>query len=83
MPENNSSSEQPQLPSLPEHVTVEWLTSVLGQKVKAIELTKDPILNASAGKVFVTITYDDENAETTEATKAVSSYLEIVHLAQP
>ncbi|KAI0384854.1 kinase-like domain-containing protein [Hypomontagnella monticulosa] len=70
MSENDSSSEQPQLPSLPEHVTVEWLTSVLGQKVKAIELTKDPILNASAGKVFVTITYDDENVEATEATKA-------------
>ncbi|KAI1411238.1 kinase-like domain-containing protein [Hypoxylon sp. FL1857] len=60
MSASESSSSEPELPSLPEHVTASWLASVLGQKVKSIELTKS-ILNASAGKLFVTITYDDDN----------------------
>ncbi|KAI0837443.1 kinase-like domain-containing protein [Hypoxylon sp. FL0890] len=71
MSDNQPSSSEPELPSLPEHVTASWLSSVLGQKVKSIELTKS-ILNASAGKLFITITYDDGNggsAERTEDTK--------------
>ncbi|KAI1779449.1 kinase-like domain-containing protein [Hypoxylon cercidicola] len=55
------SSEQPDLPSLPEHVTASWLTSVLGRKVKAIEPTRDPILNASAGKLFLTLSYENDD----------------------
>ncbi|KAI1136816.1 kinase-like domain-containing protein [Hypoxylon sp. FL0543] len=68
MADNQSSPPEPELPSLPEHVTASWLASVLGQKVKAIELTKS-ILNASAGKLFITITYDDDNGGSAEPTE--------------
>ncbi|KAI1074720.1 kinase-like domain-containing protein [Whalleya microplaca] len=55
------SSEQLRLPESLEEVTAPWISSILGQEIKAIELTK-AILNASASKLFITLTYDDENA---------------------
>ncbi|KAI0098606.1 kinase-like domain-containing protein [Hypoxylon sp. NC0597] len=68
MSANQSSSSELELPSLSEHVTASWLSSVLGQKVKSIELTKS-ILNASAGKLFITITYDDDNEGSADPSK--------------
>ncbi|KAI1106467.1 kinase-like domain-containing protein [Jackrogersella minutella] len=68
----SSPPEQSQLPSLPEQVTASWLTEVLGQKVKSIKLTKT-ILDASAGKLFITLIYDDDNSgpvKSAENTKA-------------
>ncbi|KAI1389005.1 kinase-like domain-containing protein [Hypoxylon trugodes] len=63
MPSNQSSSpEQLKLPASIEEVTPSWLSSVLGQKVKAIELTRS-ILNASAGKLFFTLTYEEGNGD--------------------
>lgn len=49
------------LPLSPEEVTSEWLSSALGHKVKSFTFT-DKILFATASKLFVTVTYDDEAA---------------------
>ncbi|KAH7126519.1 kinase-like domain-containing protein [Dactylonectria estremocensis] len=61
MPETQS------LPTVPEQVTASWLTSVLDLNVRSIELTNS-ILNATASKLFVAITYEDENPETARPT---------------
>ncbi|KAI2463337.1 hypothetical protein F4781DRAFT_440642 [Annulohypoxylon bovei var. microspora] len=50
---------QSQLSTSPEQVTASWLTEVLGQKIKTIELTKS-VLNESASKLFITLTYDND-----------------------
>ena len=47
-----------QLPLTPDEVTVEWLSDVLGQKVKSTEFTQKTLL-ATASKLHITITYDD------------------------
>jgi len=44
---------------VPEEITASWLGSVLGNKVKSFEITNS-ILNATAGKIFITVTYEDE-----------------------
>ncbi|UKZ78256.1 hypothetical protein TrVFT333_005992 [Trichoderma virens FT-333] len=54
------------LPLAPEEISSEWLSSVLGQKVKSFIFT-DQILLATASKLFVTITYDDEAAASVAA----------------
>lgn len=51
------------LPSLPEDVTASWLGSVLRQRVKSIE-TINIVLNATASKIFLSITYEDDDAAT-------------------
>ncbi|KAF4473052.1 aminoglycoside phosphotransferase [Fusarium albosuccineum] len=58
-----STSNTFTLPTIPEQVTASWLSEVLGQKIKSIDLTNS-ILNATASKLFVTIEYDDEGDET-------------------
>ncbi|KAI1250163.1 hypothetical protein MGN70_007215 [Eutypa lata] len=62
-----STPDNQQLPTVPEDVTASWLGHVLGQKVKSIELT-DKILNATASKLFYTITYEDEDNKTARPT---------------
>lgn len=52
---------EPSLPMLPEEITLSWLSSCLGHQIKSIEVTEQ-ILMATASKVFVTITYQDETA---------------------
>ncbi|OTB01023.1 hypothetical protein M426DRAFT_266659 [Hypoxylon sp. CI-4A] len=68
----DSSSEQDKLPTSPEEVTASWLSRVIGQKVKSIESTKT-ILNATSGKLFLTLTYDEaesiEDNKTSRPTK--------------
>lgn len=46
------------LPTLPEHITPEWLSAKLNQKVKAIENTRN--IWGTASKLFYAITYEDE-----------------------
>ncbi|KAK6833289.1 hypothetical protein PG987_007983 [Apiospora arundinis] len=46
------------LPTLPEHITPEWLGSKLKQKVKSIENTRN--VWGTASKLFYKITYEDE-----------------------
>lgn len=46
------------LPTLPDHITPEWLSAKLGQKVKAIENTRN--IWGTASKLFYSITYEDE-----------------------
>ncbi|KAI5460389.1 kinase-like domain-containing protein [Mariannaea sp. PMI_226] len=55
----SAEDTQPLLPLVPEEVTAEWIGSVLGLKVQSIELTSS-VLNATASKLFVTITYEDD-----------------------
>ncbi|CAI6099787.1 unnamed protein product [Clonostachys chloroleuca] len=55
MPETTTTSK---LPSVPEEVTTEWLSSVLKLPIKSSEITKS-ILNQTASKVYVTLTYED------------------------
>lgn len=55
MPETTTTSK---LPSVPEEVTTEWLSSVLKLPIKSSEITKT-ILNQTASKVYVTLTYED------------------------
>ena len=47
-------------PRVPEEVTAAWLSDVLNQKVKSIELSKQ--FHSTASKLFCTVTYDDEGA---------------------
>ncbi|KAI1201900.1 kinase-like domain-containing protein [Nemania serpens] len=47
----------PQLPSIPSEVTPEWLSSVLGPKVKSIHCTGE--LPGTATKIFLTVKNDD------------------------
>ncbi|KAL7623773.1 hypothetical protein AAE478_005326 [Parahypoxylon ruwenzoriense] len=63
--------EQLKLPVLPEKITVSWLSHALSQKVRTFELTKS-ILNACASKLFITLTYDDNNVGTAESTGSES-----------
>ncbi|KAH6886335.1 kinase-like domain-containing protein [Thelonectria olida] len=77
------------LPAVPEEVTAEWLSSVLKLKVKSIELTKS-VLNATASKLFFTLTYEDDEEEADRPTHvclkggfnpamlAIESYREIL-----
>ncbi|KAF7557147.1 hypothetical protein G7Z17_g916 [Cylindrodendrum hubeiense] len=60
-------SEIQPLPTVPEQVTASWLGGVLGLNVKSIELTNS-VLNATASKLFITITYEDENVDTLRPT---------------
>jgi hypothetical protein len=46
------------LPMTPEEITTEWLASVLKLSIKTSEIT-GTILDQSAAKVFVTLTYED------------------------
>ncbi|KAM0255905.1 hypothetical protein ACHAQJ_005306 [Trichoderma viride] len=55
------SAVEQKLPLAPEEITSEWLSNVLGQKVKSF-LFSNQILLATASKLFVTVTYDDEAA---------------------
>lgn len=55
------------LPTVPEQVTASWLASVLELNLKAAELTKS-ILNATASKLFVTLTYEDDDVEAVRPT---------------
>ncbi|EFX04963.1 aminoglycoside phosphotransferase [Grosmannia clavigera kw1407] len=50
-----------QLPAIPADVTVEWLGSKLGHKIKSIENTRN--VWGTASKLFYTITYEDESTE--------------------
>ncbi|KAL1598756.1 hypothetical protein SLS60_007897 [Paraconiothyrium brasiliense] len=50
---------QPELPVLPADVSAEWISQVLGRKVKTVAL--DRIIPGTATKVFVTITYEDDS----------------------
>ncbi|KAI0595021.1 kinase-like domain-containing protein [Biscogniauxia sp. FL1348] len=49
------------LPVVPSEVTAEWLGSVIGHKVKSIELTRQ--IFGTASKLFYTIEYADEVAD--------------------
>ncbi|KAH7161053.1 kinase-like domain-containing protein [Dactylonectria macrodidyma] len=62
-----SIPETQPLPTEPEQVTPTWLACVLELGVRSIELTNS-VLNATASKLFVTITYEDDNAETARPT---------------
>lgn len=46
------------LPTLPEHITPEWLGAKLKQKVKSVENTRN--IWGTASKLFYRITYEDE-----------------------
>lgn len=46
------------LPSLPEEITTEWLASVLQLPIKSSEHT-NAILDQTASKVYITLTYED------------------------
>lgn len=59
------------LPTSPEEVTLPWLKSVLGNNIKAFEFHREHILNESASKLFVTLTYEDESAVSTKDTKPI------------
>jgi len=48
------------LPTLPEQVTAEWLSSVLNQPIKSIETTNQ-VLVATTSKLFITCKYDDDD----------------------
>lgn len=48
------------LPLLPEVITADWLSQVLGYKIKGVKTRN--ILPGTATKVFVTVTYEDEKA---------------------
>ncbi|KAK7954628.1 hypothetical protein PG996_015437 [Apiospora saccharicola] len=52
------------LPTLPEHITPEWLSAKLNQKVKAIENTRN--IWGTASKLFYAITYEDEEGDGSE-----------------
>lgn len=54
-----SPTKQLWLPISLEEVTASWLTQILGHKVKAVEHTSS-ILKANAGKLFITLTCDDD-----------------------
>lgn len=49
------------LPSLPEDITASWLGSALGHELKSIEIT-DCELNATASKILITITYENNDS---------------------
>ncbi|RYP25419.1 hypothetical protein DL767_008391 [Monosporascus sp. MG133] len=49
--------EPASLPRTPEEVITSWLSSILGHKVKAIEMTK--AIHTTASKLFFTIRYQD------------------------
>lgn len=57
MSTSNVEIEVP-LPLVPEDVTADWLSSVLGHKIKTIECTKTTLM-ATASKLHLTITYED------------------------
>ncbi|KAH9905776.1 kinase-like domain-containing protein [Xylariomycetidae sp. FL2044] len=48
----------PDLPAVPEDITASWLSKVLGTKVSSVERTK--IVPGTATKVFVTVTYEED-----------------------
>lgn len=55
-----SSSNETELPTLPEHVTAAWLGSKLGHKVKSAEMTR--AIWGTESKLFYTLTYEEESA---------------------
>ncbi|POS69822.1 hypothetical protein DHEL01_v211786 [Diaporthe helianthi] len=57
------SSEQKQLPTLPEEVTAGWLGSQLGHEIKDVDLTR--VISGTETKLFFTISYtgNDEGSE--------------------
>ncbi|KXJ85064.1 kinase-like domain-containing protein, partial [Microdochium bolleyi] len=46
------------LPRTADQVTAEWLSSVLGRKIKTVEVTRS-VLDETATKLFITLHYDD------------------------
>ncbi|KAH7018116.1 kinase-like domain-containing protein [Microdochium trichocladiopsis] len=50
------------LPRTAEQVTAEWLSNVLGYKVKAAEVTRT-VLDETASKLFITCHYQDESSQ--------------------
>ena len=60
MTEVSSSSNSGALPAVPEDITAPWMSRVLGQKLKTVELNN--IVPGTATKVFVTVTYEGEDA---------------------
>jgi hypothetical protein len=49
-----------ELPVLPEDITADWLSKVLQRKVKSVVLART--LPGTATKVFITVTYEDDNS---------------------
>ncbi|KAI1632375.1 kinase-like domain-containing protein [Biscogniauxia mediterranea] len=56
-----------ELPVTPEGITASWLSSVLGVKIKSIEITK--IIWGTASKALVTVTYDDDGDDDGDGAK--------------
>lgn len=48
------------LPTLPTDINAQWLSRVLGHKVKTVSL--DRVIPGTATKAFISITYEDENS---------------------
>ncbi|KAI5925104.1 kinase-like domain-containing protein [Camillea tinctor] len=57
MEETPSKPGSSELPVTPKGITASWLSSVLGAKIKSIDITK--IIWGTASKALVTVTYDD------------------------
>lgn len=53
-------SPTPELPVVPEDITAEWLSQVLNRKIRSF--ARDRTAPGTATKVFITVTYEDENA---------------------
>lgn len=64
----NETTPPGQLPTTPEEITATWLAEVLGFKIKMAELTK-AILDATASKLSVAVTYDDDDDNSGETSR--------------
>ncbi|KAK6859571.1 kinase-like domain-containing protein [Apiospora arundinis] len=58
MMETLSNDKRLPMPMVPEDISTEWLSSILGQKVQSFTTTST-ILNQTTGKVFIELTYED------------------------
>lgn len=59
--EQHQVAAEQELPLTPEEVTLEWLSSVLGHKLVSFERIGEVLL-ATASKLFIKVTYDEEDA---------------------
>lgn len=60
-------------PLVPEDITVQWLSGVLGRKVKTFEFTKK-VLQATASKLHITVTYEETGTDN-DSTKVPPTHL--------
>ncbi|KAK8000574.1 kinase-like domain-containing protein [Apiospora arundinis] len=58
MMETLSNDKRLPMPMVPEEISAEWLSSILGQKVQSFTTTST-ILDQTTGKVFIELTYED------------------------